>query len=128
MLLKALCWALIFILRIRFPPGSSITTVLNNRYNNEEALQAFRKFQRLELKLGKAKLDLEFLTTCLIAVCKTLAPIYRQCQNKLLQDEINAKHARIRVLLAQLTKAQSALVSLVLKIDFIHLKQVEVYR
>ena len=26
-LLKALCWALIFILRIRFPPGSSIATV-----------------------------------------------------------------------------------------------------
>ena len=29
-LLKALCWALIFILRIRFPPGTSIATVLNN--------------------------------------------------------------------------------------------------
>ena len=56
--LKALCWALVFILRIRFLPGSSIATVLNNRYN-EEALKAFRKFQRLELKLGKAKLDLE---------------------------------------------------------------------
>ena len=26
-LLKALCWALIFILRIRFPPGSSIAIV-----------------------------------------------------------------------------------------------------
>ena len=26
-LLKALCWALIFILRIRFPPGTSIATV-----------------------------------------------------------------------------------------------------
>ena len=27
-LLKALCWALIFIVRIRFPPGSSIATVM----------------------------------------------------------------------------------------------------
>ena len=34
-LLKALCWALTFIIRIRFPPGTSLATVLNNRYNNE---------------------------------------------------------------------------------------------
>ena len=46
-------WALIFIIRIRFPPGTSLAMILNNRYNNE-ALQTFRKFQRLELKLGKA--------------------------------------------------------------------------
>ena len=57
-LLKVICWALIFIIRIRFPPGKSLATILNNRYNNG-ALEAFRKFQRLELKLGKAKLDLE---------------------------------------------------------------------
>ena len=30
-LLKALCWALIFIIRIRFPPGTSLATVLNTR-------------------------------------------------------------------------------------------------
>ncbi len=49
---------------------------------------------------------------------------YRQCQNKLLQDEINAKHARIRVLSAQVTTAHSSLASLVSNIDFIHLKNV----
>ena len=53
-LLKALCWALIFIIRIRFPPGTSLATVLNNRYNNE-ALQAFRKFQRLYRSMLKLK-------------------------------------------------------------------------
>ncbi len=126
-LLKALCWALIFIIRIRFPPGTSLAMILNNRYNNE-ALQTFRKFQRLELKLGKAKLDLEFLTTC---KKRSVIPrflwfkvanrrlrtssAYRQCQNKLLQDEINAKHARIRVLSAQVTTAHSSLASLVFK-------------
>ena len=33
-LLKALCWALIFIIRIRFPPGTSLATVfrvMNNK-------------------------------------------------------------------------------------------------
>ena len=41
----------------------SITSILKNRYNNG-SLEAFRKFQRLELKLGKAKLDLQFLKNC----------------------------------------------------------------
>ena len=32
-LLKALCWALIFIIRVRFPSGTSLVTVLNNPYS-----------------------------------------------------------------------------------------------
>ena len=27
-LLKVICWALIFIIRIRFPPGKSLATIL----------------------------------------------------------------------------------------------------
>ena len=135
-LLKVICWAIIFITRIRFPPGKSLATILNKRYNNG-ALEAFRKFQRLELKLGKAKLDLDFLSTC---KKRSVIPrflwfkvanrrlrtsgAYRQCQNKLLQDEINAKHARIRVLSAQVTTSHSNLASLVSNMDFIHLKHV----
>ena len=135
-LLKVICWALIFIIRIRFPLGKSLATILNNRYNNG-ALEAFRKFQRLELKLGKPKLDLEFLSTC---KKRSVIPrflwfkvsnrrlrtssAYRQCQSKLLQDEINAEHARIRVLFAQVTTAHFRLASLVMNIDFIHLKNV----
>ncbi len=42
---------------------SIMTSILKNRYNNG-SLEAFRKFQRLELKLGKAKLDLQFLKNC----------------------------------------------------------------
>ena len=135
-LLKVICWAIIFITRLRFPPGKSLATILNKRYNNG-ALEAFRKFQRLELKLGKAKLDLDFLSTC---KKRSVIPrflwfkvanrrlrtssAYRQCQNKLLQDEINAKHARIRVLSAQVTTSHSNLASLVSNLDFIHLKHV----
>ncbi len=33
-LLKALCWALIFIIRIRFPPGTSLAMILNKIHNN----------------------------------------------------------------------------------------------
>ena len=127
---------MIFIARIRFPPGKSLAAILNQRYNNG-ALEWFRKFQRLELKLGKAKLDLDFLSTC---KKRSVIPrflwfkvanrrlrtssAYRQCQTKLLQDEINAKHARIRILSAQVTTAHSNLASLVSNMDFIHLKHV----
>jgi hypothetical protein len=99
-LLKALCWALIFIIRIRFPPGISLVTILNNRYNNG-AHEAFRKIHHSELKLGQAKLDLEFLKACkkgsviprflLFKVASRRlrnSSAYRQCQNKLLEDEI----------------------------------------
>ncbi len=30
-LLKVICWALIFFIRIRFPPGKSLATILNNQ-------------------------------------------------------------------------------------------------
>ena len=77
-----------FILKIRFPLSKSLATILNKRFKNG-APEAFRKFQPLELKLGKAKLDIEFLFTCKkrliiprflwfkvdIADCDPLAPI-----------------------------------------------------
>ena len=31
-LLKVICWALIFIIRIRFPPGKSLATILNKLF------------------------------------------------------------------------------------------------
>ena len=93
--------------------------------------------EKKTVKLGKAKLDLEFLSTCKkrLVIPRFLwfkvanrrlrtSSAYRQCQNKLLQDEINAKHARIRVLSAQVTTAHSRLASLISNIDFIHLKNV----
>jgi hypothetical protein len=101
------------------------------------SLEAFRKFQRLELKVGKAKLDLQFLKNC---KKRSVIPrflwfkvanrrlrnssAYQQCQLKLLQDEINSKHAIIRVLSSQVTVAYSNLAALVSSLDFIHLQNV----
>ena len=89
------------------------------------------------MKLGKAKLDLEFLKNCKnrLVIPKFLrfkvanrrlrnSSAYRQCQNKLLQDEIAAKHARIRILSSQGTVAYSNLAALVSSVDLIHLKSV----
>ena len=63
-LIKIVCWALIFLIKLRFPPGKSIVDILKKRYNDNGSLTAFRKLQRINRKLGKAKLDLTFLTNC----------------------------------------------------------------
>ena len=42
--LRVLCWALLFILRLRFPPGSSIATLLTISYKNvNKTGRPFRK-------------------------------------------------------------------------------------
>ena len=42
-LLKALCWALIFIIRIRFPPGTSLATVLMSHMSKRDATSKFKR-------------------------------------------------------------------------------------
>ena len=41
--LKALCWALIFIIRIRFPPDTSLATVLKFDQENSTTAHATMK-------------------------------------------------------------------------------------
>ena len=135
-LLRVFCWALIFITRLRFPPGESLANVLKRCYNNE-SLADFRRFQRTERKLGKAKLDLTFLTKCKIhgviprflrfkvANCQLRNSFtYQQCQKKLLDEEIRIKNARIRTLKDELLDANSSLRSHVSYLDILHLKSV----
>ena len=132
--LKVICWALIFIFKLRFPPGVSIAAVLKRRYKENGSLNAFRKYQRLEFKLQKAKLDLTFLEDCKKnkVIPKFLnfklanrdlqnSNAYLQCQRKLLNEEISIKHSRIAVLSLEVTEALSKLTALVYSIDAIHL-------
>ena len=134
---KIACWALIFILRLRFPPGVSIATILKRRYKDNGSLSAFRKFQRLDFKLRKAKLDLKFLEECKrSSVIPTFlnfkvsnrqlqdSNAYYQCQKKLLNEEINIKQSKIRVLSNEVTEISAYLSTLVSSIDFLHLRSV----
>ena len=136
-LLEVICWAIIFIARIRFPPGKSLATILNQRYNNG-ALEAFRKFQRLELKLGKAKLDLDFLSTCkkrsviprflwfkvANADCEHPAPIDNAKPNYYKMKSMRNTLGYEYYSHIQVTTAHSNLASLVSNMDVIHIKHV----
>ena len=102
------------------------------------SLNAFRKYQRLEFKLQKAKLDLTFLEDCKKnkVIPKFLnfklanrdlqnSNAYLQCQRKLLNEEISiVKHSRIAVLSLEVTEVISKLTALVSTIDAIHLRSV----
>ena len=56
-LFRVLCWALIFILKLRFPPGSSLTIKLIHAVNSigEETLNLFCWFNRVRFGLTESK-------------------------------------------------------------------------
>ena len=56
-------YVLLFILKLRFPTHILLTDTIKNIYNIA-ALYLYRKVERLDLKLHKTKLDIEFLQTC----------------------------------------------------------------
>ena len=134
-LFKIVVWAIIFLTKLRFPPGISIATVLKDRYKNNGSLAAFRKYQRIDLKLSKAKLDLSFLTKCKShgVIPQFLnfkvtnqrlksSAAYRQCQRKLLEEEIFNKQCRICELKIELSTVYGCLADLVSSLDLVHLK------
>ena len=52
-----------FLIRLRFPKTKGFVQVVKQRYG-PSALQQYRLLEKLDFKLKKANLDLEFLTTC----------------------------------------------------------------
>ena len=52
-----------FLARVRFPKSQSIAEVIRARYN-ENTVKRIRKLEKLNYRLGKAELDLEFLCKC----------------------------------------------------------------
>ena len=102
-----LAFVVLFILKIRFPKGKSIKTIISRRYG-PQVLQNFRKFEKSTYKLKKNTADLEFLNKCKIfnVIPKFLyfklynpnllnSKLYKKWQHKLLNYEINTKQKQI---------------------------------
>ena len=100
----------LFLARLRFPKSQSISSIVRRRYSGE-ILKAIRKFEKADYKLGKARLDINFLVRCqyenVVAnflkfrlANKDLRNFvtYRKSQLNLLQTEINNKKSRLRTL------------------------------
>ena len=99
---------LLFLARIRFPRNESIASIVWKRYSGE-ILKTIRKFEKVDYKLRKAKLDINFLIKCqrqnvipnflkfrLANKGLRNSVIYTKCQQNLLQTEINNKKSRLR--------------------------------
>ena len=100
----------LFPIGLRFPKSKSISDILRRRYS-QSTLKKIRKVEKLDYRLRKAELDLEFLLRCrdsnvmpnflnfLVSSHYLKASLtYRQYQLKLLQEEIRHKKSDIRVL------------------------------
>ena len=125
-----------FLSKLRFPTKYSLIDIIRNRYGNE-AVKVVRKFENIDFKLRKTKLDLEFLNTCLK---RSLIPkflrfrlanrtlesstAYRQCQLRLLREEISQKKRRINTLNKQFELHKQNLVSILSYFDFIHISSI----
>ena len=96
-------------------------------------LKRIRKFEKLDYRLRKAELDLEFLLRCrdnnvipnflnfrVSSHYLKASLTYRQCQLKLLQEEIRHKKSDIRVLKKEFNSSHSSLQHEISFIDFAH--------
>ena len=63
MFMKILCFIYLFLIRLRFPSGQSIANVIRKRYG-DQTMSKIRKFEKLDFRCKKCKLDITFLEVC----------------------------------------------------------------
>ncbi len=132
MSIKIFTVCLLFLLRCRFPTNKSIPCIIRGRYG-AEALKLLRKSERLDLKLQKAKLDVEFLCNCqdhgliphfldfrLANSRLRNSDAYSSAQRRFLSVEIKSRRSSVRVLENQLRFVSNQLKDSFSVLDFIH--------
>ena len=126
-------YVLLFVIKCRFPANKSVAEILRGRYDND-VLAKTRRLEKLDFKLRKCDLDVEFLQICLdnnlipkfvrfkvtnSALKSTKA--YRDCQLKLLKQELSNKKSARRTTNLQLQKLKNELVRTMSLVDYSHI-------
>ena len=106
MFVRVLSLIYLFLVRCRFPSGSSVPDIVRGRYG-DQVLAKIRKYEKLDYKVGKSKLDVTFLEVCLEhdvmptfvqfrTANKTLkkSESYSSCQRILLTQERDNKQLK----------------------------------
>ena len=130
MFIRAATLVFLFLARIRFPKTESISSIIRRRYA-DKVLREVRQFEKLNYKLRKVQLDLDFLCICKDSdvIAKLLnfrlinkklqdSVTYKNCQRNLLITEINLKKSRLMVLKKKFYLLHSELKSVLNGIDF----------
>ena len=63
-LTRVFAYVLLFVIKCRFPANKSVADIVCRRYG-EGTLTKIRRIEKLDLKLRKCELDVEFLQICL---------------------------------------------------------------
>ena len=106
---QVFAYILLFVIKCRFPSNKSVADIIRDRYD-DGTLSKVRKLEKLDFKTRKSQLDVEFLQLCLE---NNLTPkflnfkvtnfqlrgstAYRECQVKLLQQELTNRKSNHRV-------------------------------
>ena len=125
-----------FIIKCRFSSHKSFTEVIRHHYNGK-VLSKVRKLEKLDFKLRKCKLDIEFLETCLknslmpkflnLKVANSTlhsSKSYKDCQLKSLRKGISNKKSRGRSKNNEFKVLRNEIVSILSVVDFTHLTTV----
>ena len=125
-----------FLARIRFPKNESISSIVRKRYSGE-VLKVIRKFEKVDYKLGKAKLDISFLVKChneniipnflkfrLANKILQNSVTYKKCRRSLLQTEIDNKKSHFRTLQNEFNRLRNELHFELNCIDFAHISAI----
>ena len=124
---------ILFLLKLRFPRGTPISTIIHRRYGRQ-GIALFRRLEKTTLKLKKCECDLLFLSKCkayevlpkflyfkLYRKNLLTSKLYRKWQFKLLNVEINAKERNLKNLKTLRTKLSDDLRSLTSFLDYHYL-------
>lgn len=124
----------LFLFKLRFPSGTPISRIIENRYGRQGVLR-FRRLDKISIKLKKNECDLQFLNLCKAynTIPKFLnfklykrgllnSKLYKKWQFKLLNTEINAKKKVIQKLKDEVSKLESNFYEYVSLVDYYYLK------
>ena len=132
-LTKLFAYVLLFVIKCRFPANKSVADIIRGRYD-ESTLTKIRRLEKLDFKLRKCDLDLEFLRICLennfvpnflkfkvVNSALRDSKAYRDCQRKLLKQELSNKRSLRGTKFKELKRLKDELVRCMSFVVFTHI-------
>ena len=131
--MKVAAIILLFLIRFRFRHSKSLSQIIRRRYG-DKIIKRLRKFEKIDYRLRKAELDLEFLVKCrdnnvipkflnfrLANRSLRFSLTYAHCQSNLLLEEIRLKKSNVRDLKKEFGNLRSSLQQQINSIGFAHI-------
>ena len=97
----------LFLARICFPKTESIPSIIRRRYG-DKVLREVRQFEKLDYKLRKVQLDLDFLCKCMDS---DVFPKFLNFHlaNKKLQDSLTSKNCQHNLLITEINLSKEVM-------------------